>query len=414
MEEKDFLEELVRESMELSKPKQLNRHPITILVEPEMTQQDIPTHILNNFNQFEGLAVPMHYNRPRSGSLASSIGSANFDTITEYSDWDDTFGEVLPFNGSTVVQIPSPWIRQIGSPSGSNRSRSGSISVRHDEAADDIKQVSHIDFADFFQNQQNLNQYSDYPASNAGSTSIYQHPLPPSPNPYAQQSSIYQHAPSPLPMSLSPNPYSDSFYLQSPNITTNLNQTSLLSPGIYSPNLQSPKPFYQQSHNSNSGSNIYQHSANSTQPENLMYQSNLQPNTLLNQLDSSDLFGDNSQSLQELDKLTIPDGKFWKVFKDNGQTLYQCPWPQCEKSTILINVAFTRPYNLKSHYRGHIGEKPYDCKELDCDAAFSRKHDLKRHLKLHSYWFINIGARKNTFVKLVVRPFREMMLWEDI
>lgn len=84
---------------------------------------------------------------------------------------------------------------------------------------------------------------------------------------------------------------------------------------------------------------------------------------------------------------------------------------QSVKKVHLINAAFTRPYNLKSHYRGHIGEKPYVCKESDCDAAFSRKHDLKRHLKSHSYFFFKIAVRKSIFVKPVVRLFQGMMLW---
>ncbi|KAI9183774.1 uncharacterized protein BJ171DRAFT_483786 [Polychytrium aggregatum] len=54
--------------------------------------------------------------------------------------------------------------------------------------------------------------------------------------------------------------------------------------------------------------------------------------------------------------------------------MYQCPFPGCDK-------LYTRPYNLKSHYRSHTGERPYGCEY--CKSSFARKNDLKRHVKLH-------------------------------
>ncbi|KAI8812406.1 hypothetical protein BJ742DRAFT_673821 [Cladochytrium replicatum] len=62
------------------------------------------------------------------------------------------------------------------------------------------------------------------------------------------------------------------------------------------------------------------------------------------------------------------------IIRSGGTKYYQCSWPECGKT-------FTRPYNLKSHYLSHTGEKPFLCDM--CHLSFSRKHDLKRHFKLH-------------------------------
>ncbi|TFK49709.1 hypothetical protein OE88DRAFT_371073 [Heliocybe sulcata] len=42
---------------------------------------------------------------------------------------------------------------------------------------------------------------------------------------------------------------------------------------------------------------------------------------------------------------------------------------------------FTRRSNLIGHYTAHSGERPFPCKELNCDRKFARSSDLSRHLK---------------------------------
>lgn len=56
-------------------------------------------------------------------------------------------------------------------------------------------------------------------------------------------------------------------------------------------------------------------------------------------------------------------------------TVYTCSFPTCEK-------AFSRYYNLQSHFRSHTSDRPYICQQ--CDTSFSRCHDLKRHEKTHT------------------------------
>lgn len=53
---------------------------------------------------------------------------------------------------------------------------------------------------------------------------------------------------------------------------------------------------------------------------------------------------------------------------------FPCPLPDCGKR-------FTRKINLKGHIRSHFGERPYACSS--CGKAFTRVNDCKRHEKIH-------------------------------
>lgn len=74
----------------------------------------------------------------------------------------------------------------------------------------------------------------------------------------------------------------------------------------------------------------------------------------------------------------LPDGKFWTKMKSNGKVVYTCP--RCDKGNVIIYTGFTRPFNLKSHYKGHLNILEYSCKNCEPENWFRRKADLNRHL----------------------------------
>ncbi len=53
-----------------------------------------------------------------------------------------------------------------------------------------------------------------------------------------------------------------------------------------------------------------------------------------------------------------------------------CPYPGCGKV-----FARNRVYNLRAHLASHNNVKPFQCEQ--CERAFSRKHDLIRHIRTH-------------------------------
>ncbi|KAL7008671.1 hypothetical protein EMMF5_001933 [Cystobasidiomycetes sp. EMM_F5] len=50
---------------------------------------------------------------------------------------------------------------------------------------------------------------------------------------------------------------------------------------------------------------------------------------------------------------------------------FSCSYPGCKR-------AFSRNFNLTTHYNTHLGVKPYPCSH--CPKSFSRRHDCARHI----------------------------------
>ncbi|KAI8899142.1 hypothetical protein BC833DRAFT_586986 [Globomyces pollinis-pini] len=299
-------------------------------------KSDISNHTLSNQdlfistspNRFNGfLDVPSGFgNRSRSGSLASSVGFENF-SVTDGSD----YGEIAPFPGSLVVQVPSPWIHGIPSPNVSP-SISPAVSPMIPLGPDFFQLPPHQSLSTYLENSDGVGHVDFNEFMHAA---LSETPLPMEPWNFNNSANG----------SLDPS--------ESINFSHSVNNQ--VNSGIYgSPGNQSNSGAY--------GSPNFN-------------QSSVSINISESKQDTSE--SSKSAALSTSPPTTVPDGRFWKVIKNNGQTLYQCPYPECTKT-------FTRPYNLKSHYRSHTGERPYVCDAPNCDSSFARKHDLKRHSKLHS------------------------------
>ncbi|KAI9614605.1 hypothetical protein KEM48_005916 [Puccinia striiformis f. sp. tritici PST-130] len=72
------------------------------------------------------------------------------------------------------------------------------------------------------------------------------------------------------------------------------------------------------------------------------------------------------------------------------------PCPECGQR-------FARAFNLQTHIATHAGMRPFSCPADGCSKAFSRRHDLGRHVgAVHREWL----ALKNISVEEAVKPLR--------
>ena len=238
----DILDQLLRESAQYGDfERKISQHDIPLVIVENDHTNDTDSFI-NNLGNSLGLTIPQV--RTRSNSIASSHHSFIDDC---FSDMGSDYGAMSPFPGATVVQIPSPWIREINSPS-----------------------------------QLSLNE------------------------PMA---------------SLSPN---------SPYIDNNLNSPH--SPYNDNPNFGGSLPQIDIQHLDFLDFYNQQYGENASSPSFNLQSSESMPHLTV---PSANLPAQKPAVAKTSSGATLPSGKFWNTVKQNDQTLYQCPWPNCSKSTFV-------------------------------------------------------------------------------
>jgi uncharacterized Zn-finger protein len=55
---------------------------------------------------------------------------------------------------------------------------------------------------------------------------------------------------------------------------------------------------------------------------------------------------------------------------DGRRTPFSCP--NCD-------ATFTRKHNLENHMKSHEDRRPHHCRQPDCGRSFTRRHDRNRH-----------------------------------
>lgn len=69
-------------------------------------------------------------------------------------------------------------------------------------------------------------------------------------------------------------------------------------------------------------------------------------------------------------------------FKNFEKFLYLKIRTNSNRSSFFECFRFTRDHHLKTHYRLHTGDKPYNCKT--CDRTFVQVANLRRHMRVHT------------------------------
>ena len=221
----------------------------------------------NNPNQVGAstpfLTVPTQssFSRNRSPSICTNhsfSSSLNIDGL----EIGDNYGERSPFPGAEVVQVPSPWIQVINSPSQSILS--------------DISPL---------ENPENLDCSFNHPSDQISFLNIEE-------------------------------------YIAKNNFSFDLGLTGLSS--TYNIPTEEMGSMFRMESTETIDSSAKDPFGFTLTNENATV------NTIFNGNESS--LNCLSQKLEEPFPTSVPSGKFWKLVKQNGHTLYQCPFDDCGKS----------------------------------------------------------------------------------
>lgn len=96
----------------------------------------------------------------------------------------------------------------------------------------------------------------------------------------------------------------------------------------------------------------------------------------LSQLSISNLSGNRSNPSSRRGSISVSNtganaGTPYGSARKDGDKKFVCSYPGCTR-------AFSRNFNLSTHYNTHLGIKPFPCSH--CPKSFSRRHDCARHI----------------------------------
>mmetsp|Transcript_1416 Transcript_1416/g.917 ORF Transcript_1416/g.917 Transcript_1416/m.917 type:complete len:129 (-) Transcript_1416:103-489(-) len=92
----------------------------------------------------------------------------------------------------------------------------------------------------------------------------------------------------------------------------------------------------------------------------------------------------NESLLPTLHIPTLKTYRYFKIFNPQNNKwsmLFVCDY---EKEEGACGMKFKKWHNLFDHLRSHVKEKPFFCNYENCQARYSQKSNLNKHVLTHS------------------------------